>query len=622
MAAKLDVSGRDGLVIIEPHGDVSETFWLTLRTQWDSTGPAPAVRLEVAAEQFLAKRLVLRELCKDYGVGLAIDDQVRGMLDVAKADRRALNEALARSDDISDAEIEARLAESGFLRDLKRFQTRDVKRLLSLPNGANFSVPGAGKTASELAVYAAERKAGRVEQLLVAAPLSAFGSWREEAEASMDPVPEIHRYEIGERIPATAEVVLINYQRLVTAYDAIAQWVASAPTGVVLDEAHRMKRGWEGEWGQACLRLAYLARRRSVLTGTPAPNHPRDLQALLDFLWPNQALRLLPVGATDASPPPDIGHQIGERIRPLYARTTKNELDLPPIEHRVHRVELTGLQRDIYLALKNEWHRQLRLSQRERVDLARMGQIVMYLLEAATNPTLLSAGSSAIDPEEYQHPPLPIPPGSPMRELIENYNRYETPAKFLVLDQLLKANVEDGRKTLVWSNFVRNLLILERRYHAYGPAVIHGGVPSAPEAPEGLRTREAEIERFRNDLNSMLLLANPAAMAEGISLHHWCHDAIYLDRTFNAGQYLQSQDRIHRLGLPDDLITRITLLVTADTIDYAVDDRVRTKAENLAAMLNDPDLLTFALPNETDYGPAIDANDFAALLAHLSGDDE
>jgi hypothetical protein len=43
--------------------------------------------------------------------------------------------------------------------------------------------------------------------------------------------------------------------------------------------------------------------------------------------------------------------------------------------------------------------------------------------------------------------------------------------------------------------------------------------------------------------------ANLAAMAEGVSPRHTCHDAIYVDRTFNAGQYLQSLDRIHRLGL-------------------------------------------------------------------------
>ena len=66
----------------------------------------------------------------------------------------------------------------------------------------------------------------------------------------------------------------------------------------------------------------------------------------------------------------------------------------------------------------------------------------------------------------------------------------------------------------------------------------------------GVRTRESELGRFRSESDCLVLLANPAALGEGVSLHETCNDAIYLERTFNAGQYLQSLDRIHRLGLP------------------------------------------------------------------------
>ena len=45
----------------------------------------------------------------------------------------------------------------------------------------------------------------------------------------------------------------------------------------------------------------------------------------------------------------------------------------------------------------------------------------------------------------------------------------------------------------------------------------------------------------------MVFVANPAAAAESISLHEVCDHAIYIDRTYNAGQFMQSRDRIHRL---------------------------------------------------------------------------
>ena len=61
----------------------------------------------------------------------------------------------------------------------------------------------------------------------------------------------------------------------------------------------------------------------------------------------------------------------------------------------------------------------------------------------------------------------------------------------------------------------------------------------------------------------MVLVANYASCAEGISLHHVCHNAIYIDRSFQADQYLQSIDRICRLGNNDEkniLIFKIKFL--------------------------------------------------------------
>lgn len=245
----------------------------------------------------------------------------------------------------------------------------------------------------------------------------------------------------------------------------------------------------------------------------------------------------------------------------------------------------------------------------------------MYLLEAATNPQLLAAGSGTEDVFSFRHPPLDVPPGSTLWDLLQRYSQFETPGKFRHLAEMIEANASQGRKTLVWSNFVRNLQGLERMLALYQPALIYGGVPSEQSGSTAVRTRESELARFRTDPECAVLLANPAAMSEGVSLHQVCHDAIYLDRTFNAGQYLQSVDRIHRLGLPAEQETRITFLLTAGTIDEVIDARIREKADRLGDMLDDPDISTMALPSDEDYGPAIDSSaDIAALFAHLRGE--
>jgi SNF2 family DNA or RNA helicase len=150
--------------------------------------------------------------------------------------------------------------------------------------------------------------------------------------------------------------------------------------------------------------------------------------------------------------------------------------------------------------------------------------------------------------------------------------------------------------------------------------MIRGDVPVETTRP-GERSRTTELRRFRTDDNCTVLVANPAAMSEGVSLHQECHDAVYLDRTFNAGQYLQSLDRIHRLGLAEDVVTRMTFLVSVGTIDVIVDERLRTKAERLSQMLDDEDLVTMALPDEEEgYGEVIDPDDLEVLFGHLRND--
>ena len=240
----------------------------------------------------------------------------------------------------------------------------------------------------------------------------------------------------------------------------------------------------------------------------------------------------------------------------------------------------------------------------------------MYLLEAATNPSLLIAGSHRHDPVLFRHPPLDLPPDTELAELLRVYPSYETPWKFEFLRSTIEENAGQGRKTLVWSNFIRNLETLYRHeLKDFRPAMVHGGV----------QDRADELSRFRSDPGCHVLLANPAALGEGVSLHHACHDAIYLERTFNAGHYLQSVDRIHRLGLDPGTDTRVTILSSAETIDEVVETRLREKTERLGELLRDPGLSVMSLPavpedgleGESDLG--VDRGDLAEVARHLAG---
>ena len=128
-----------------------------------------------------------------------------------------------------------------------------------------------------------------------------------------------------------------------------------------------------------------------------------------------------------------------------------------------------------------------------------------------------------------------------------------------------------------------------------------------------------------------MLIATPHTLSEGVSLHHTTTHQIHLDRTFNAGMFLQSLDRTHRLGLPPEADCTATYLIAersdgADTIDAIVASRLNTKIAAMGQVLNDPGLRDLALPSIDDrLGPEDvllgtgGADDLAALFAHIAG---
>jgi SNF2 family DNA or RNA helicase len=618
----LRVDDDPNIVIAERDGGVPDVFWGQLRIEWGYAGD-PARKVRVPIGRFRGNLGWLRAAAARYGVSISWTNEVLSIIATMKEERQALDAARREPNPVAPGQVEQLLVGTRFVRPLKEFQLRDAGKLLGLPHGANFSVPGAGKTSVAYAVYEALRRSQSVEQLLVVAPLSAFDAWQTEATDCFAEGERPAVATVTEDVPAGAEVLLVNYHRLASNLEKLGAWVRSKRTLVLLDEAHRMKAGRAGQHGSACLDLAFAAARRDILSGTPSPQSAQDFVALYDYLWPGQARRILPPDALGARPSADSMHRVSGAIAPLFVRTTKGELDLPPTRRIPVVVALEGLQREIYVALRDRYVGSLHVSMNDRAELARMGTVVMYLLEAATNPQLLAVGSKNL-PGEFSYPPLPVEPGTRLWDLIAGYGRHEIPPKLTRLRQIIEQNARaanGSRKTLVWSNFVANLEGMRRWLSVFQPAMIHGGVPTVTAGPTAAVTREDELRRFREDPECLVMLANPAAMSEGVSLHKVCHHAVYVDRTFNAGQFLQSVDRIHRLGLDPDVQTTLMFLITANTIDRVVDSRLHIKAEAMGIALNDPDLVTMALPDEEDYGaPVENAEDMAALLAHLRGE--
>ncbi|MGA1827302.1 DEAD/DEAH box helicase [Microbacterium sp.] len=560
--------------------------------------PAPGIA-ELDLDDFLSNLIVLASWTDPASVSWAIDIQ-----QLAESSVRDARRAAALLDDSSGpteiVDLEAALG-SRWQGNLTDFQRRDVQKLLSLGHGANFSVPGAGKTRVALALYAAAKTAGTVDRLLVVGPKSCYDAWREETETCFTLPPMVTV--LDQSIPLSTEILVVNYERLDASLGLLSSWLSARPSMLILDEAHRMKLGAQGTYGSACLSLGPRARRRLILSGTPAPNGVRDLENLMGFVWPGHGRQ----SVTRAVAGGNL-QQASVALRPLFTRTTKRELGLPPQIPVIRRIPMPPLHREIYDALVNQVSPRAMTSRR---DLEALGKVLMYLLMAATSPALLSVGTTRYEPLAYRVPPLQVPEGEPLFDLMRDLPAYELSPKYAETLSIVAQNALLGRKTLVWSTFVRSLTTLQRLLGQFNPALVHGGTPD----------REEQIRRFRNDPDCFVLLSNPATLGEGISLHHECNDAIFVDRDFAAGRFLQALDRIHRLGLPEEATTRVTILSSVGTIDEVVEQRLEMKLRFMGQILDDADVEQLGdLDEEPSVAGGLDDADVRAFLSHLHVD--
>lgn len=571
-----------------------------LTARISTSGRRGALSAEVDLDDFLVNLSELAtwpELDVEWDADLR--ELVSGVLDDADAMQRSLEQGpSARAIDTVRPDEVLGLLGTDWVADLTAFQQRDIAHLLSLRHGANFSVPGAGKTRVALAVYAAMRERGKALRLLVVGPKSAYESW--EYESSICFREPLRTAVAGRTTDPLAELRVVNYERLGRSLPGMAAWLRTGPSMIVLDEAHRMKLGARGTYGSSCLALGPLADRRLILTGTPAPNGAKDLESLLSFVWPGHGKRVV----TEAVGGGDLAYA-SSVLRPLFTRTTKHELGLPPFEPKIHYLDMPPVHREVYEALKGNFSAR---AEGSRSGIEALGRAMLRLLMAATCPTLLLEGASRYEPLEYQIPALVPSPGDSLFELLQKLPSIELSPKYQETLKIIADNVARGRKTLVWTTFVRSVTTLEKLLGSYNPATIHGGTPD----------RDEQLRRFRQDPACHVLISNPATLGEGISLHHECHDAVYVDRDFMAGRFLQSLDRIHRLGLAPDTETRVTVLATRGTVDEIVELRLAEKLEFMGRILDDPAVQQLAdLQEEPAVGAGMDAADVRALLRHL-----
>ncbi len=526
----------------------------------------------IPINRFIEIRGLLANYAVNHGIKLQLSESIKVFL--KQANEQSYNTAIHK-ESYSPEYVREELKKVGFKRELTDNQLNNLCKLGPLPAGATFSVPGAGKTTEALAYFFLNAKPE--DKLLVVAPKNAFGAWDEQLfDCCNDSSLSFVRLRGGELAIRQAlrnnpRFSIITYQQYPRVSELINDFLDRNEVFMFLDESHRIKSGTGGICAEAILRSSFLPKRKLVMSGTPMPQSIKDILPQFSFLYPDKGI--------DESTAIDL-------VQPIYVRTTSGQLGIPAVEHRLVKLQMGPLQAEIYQSIKSETKRQLipLLSDLSKASLREINKKIMKVMQFVSNPALLARDIDYIfDPQ--------------LGDLLAK----DIGPKIDYACKRARELASEGKKVIIWSQFVENVELIAGRLKDIGADFIHGGVDAGNEDEDD--TREWKIKQFHQNPNKMVLVANPAAASEGISLHKVCQYAIYVDRSFNAAHYLQSEDRIHRLGLKKGQIPIVEIIECENSIDELVQARLERKVDVMSRALNDYSLDIGTVQYDVDYEP-------------------
>ena len=499
------------------------------------------------------------------------------------------------------------LSTTAFKRTLMPYQLLASYHLALSQNECNFSVPGSGKTTTVLAAYEYLRKCAnenkRVNNLLVIGPLSSFIAWKDEYKECFGVFPKtleirggVKEEQVRKELiqgKVDLDLILISYGSLASKIDTIKQFLSDKKVMVVLDEAHRIKNIDGGVQSTNAMSLAPLASSRVILTGTPAANSYVDLYNLFTFIWPTKNVIGYSIGAlNNMSSNPNDGRvsDLINKISPYFIRIKKSDLKLPePIFHEPILVDMGPVQQAIYDAIVEM---AVKRFEDDTLSAAFKKSAAIRLRQASSNPSLLKKPLQGLftydeDDNDYQEVyDDEIDVDNRIIDLINNYDSLEIPPRLIKLLSLTKSLLDNNQKVIIWCEFIDTCERVSEYLKANG---IKNNILYGKTSQED---RETIISAFKDPTNSdfKVVVANPHAVGESISLHKACHNAIYYEMGFNAGVYMQSKDRIHRVGLPKDCETNYYFIQSTDSVDSNIYDRVLTKEEKMIKIIESEEI--------------------------------
>ena len=470
------------------------------------------------------------------------------------------------------------------------YQEEATEFVRSRDFSAIFHEQGLGKTKIAIDAILSWLRGGQIDTALVFTKKGLVDNWMREFGQHTFLKPSILSENATENyyvLTSPIRVIVAHYEVAKKEERRLTAWLKTRRVATVLDEAVKIKNP-EAELTRAFLRLSPLFARRVVMTGTPAANRPYDVWALAHFLDHGATL-----GNDFASFKTDMdiprGEVVTDRVLDAYRRR------LAAVQERLATISIREtkdggrivLPDKEYLRIECEWESaQFELYRRVQEDLRatlmRDGKLVDDDMEAVLK-RLLRLVQVASNP----------------RMIDEAYNA--EPGKFAQLYDLITDITRAGEKAIVFTQFNENARWLKKKLEPFGSLLLNGTMPMA--------RRTETVRWFMDNPDDKILVATTGAAKEGLTLTVANH-VIFFDRGYSLDEYLQSQDRIHRVSQTRKCY--VYNLVIPDSIDEWLNLLVEQK--RLAAQLVQGDITADTYAERADFS-------FSDILAGILGNE-
>jgi SNF2 family DNA or RNA helicase len=469
------------------------------------------------------------------------------------------------------------------------YQVEAVEAIKNLEYAAVFHEQGLGKTKIAIDLALSWLRNDVVDSVLFITKKSLIANWRDEIRMHSFLTPRVLGQDRGANFYAfnsPARFYLAHYEVCVSEMRRLGLFLKTRKVAAICDEAQKFKNP-ESAVAKALFSLGPGFARRVILTGTPIANRPYDIWSLIYFLDHGESLGAdfdefkgavdLSAKLADDERRTAFETSLGglfERVRPFAIRETKASagIALPTKTIENILVDPEDRQAELYKSYRDELRAIVVKGGVPRLDDAEdLLKRLLRLVQIASNPRLVD-------------------------------NSYvETPGKCDVLEAVLTDCIasDPPTKAIVWTTFTENVDWLAKRLRDYGAVRVHGKM--------AIHDRNRSLERFKNEPEVRVLVATPGAAKEGLTLTV-ANTAIFFDRSFSLDDYLQAQDRIHRISQTKQCF--VYNLLMRETVDVWVDELLAAK--HLAAQLAVGDIATEDYVARADYG-------FAQTLARILG---